>query len=78
MEMIQLGVEEQVLRKFGEDKIKEYVNKMISIKKMELFSIRAKPYLIKYVFFIHSRECIIAFIKPFEILPVFLFKYIIY
>jgi len=38
MEMIQLGVEEQVLRKFGEDKIKDYVNKMISIKKMELFT----------------------------------------
>lgn len=38
METIQLGVDEQILKKFGEEMIKEYVNKMISMKKLELFT----------------------------------------
>jgi len=38
METIQLGVDEQILKKFGEERIKEYVNKMISMKKLELFT----------------------------------------
>lgn len=38
METIQLGVDEQILKKFGEERIKEYVNKMISMKKLEFFT----------------------------------------
>lgn len=38
MDTIQLGVEEWILKKFGEEMIKEYVNKMISLKKMEFFT----------------------------------------
>jgi preprotein translocase subunit SecA len=38
MDTIQLGVDERILKKFGEEKIKEYVNKMISVKKMEFFT----------------------------------------
>ena len=38
METIKLGVDEAILKKFGEEMIKEYVNKMISIKKMEFFT----------------------------------------
>lgn len=38
MDTIQLGVDERVLKKFGEEKIKEYVNKMISLKKLEFFT----------------------------------------
>ncbi len=38
MQTIQLGVDDVVLRKFGEEKIKEYVDKMISRKKMEYFT----------------------------------------
>jgi hypothetical protein len=38
METIQLGVDESILKKFGEEKIREYVNKMISVKKLELFT----------------------------------------
>jgi len=38
MDTIQLRVDEQILKKFGEEKIKEYVNKMISVKKLEFFT----------------------------------------
>lgn len=38
MDTIQLGVEDWILKKFGEEMIKEYVNKMISLKKMEFFT----------------------------------------
>ena len=38
METIQLGIDEVILKKFGEEMIKEYINKMISIKKMEYFT----------------------------------------
>ena len=38
MDTIQLGVDEWILKKFGEEMIKEYVNKMISLKKMEFFT----------------------------------------
>jgi preprotein translocase subunit SecA len=38
MDTIQLSVDEQILKKFGEEKIKEYVNKMISVKKLEFFT----------------------------------------
>lgn len=36
--MIQLGVDEQLLKKFGEEQIKNYLNKMISVKKLEFFT----------------------------------------
>lgn len=35
---IQLGIDDLILRKFGEEKIREYVNRMISVKKLELFT----------------------------------------
>jgi len=38
MDTIQLGVDERILKRFGEEKIKEYVNKTISVKKMEFFT----------------------------------------
>lgn len=38
METIQLGVDERVLKKFGEEKIREYVNRMISMKKLEFYT----------------------------------------
>jgi len=38
MGTIQLDVDELILKKFGEEKIREYVNKMISVKKLELFT----------------------------------------
>lgn len=38
METIQLGVDEIVLKKFGEEKIKEYLAKMIAVKKMEFLT----------------------------------------
>jgi hypothetical protein len=38
MDTIQLRVNEQILKKFGEEKIEEYVNKMISVKKLEFFT----------------------------------------
>jgi len=38
MDTIQLGVDEWILKKFGEEMIKEYVNKMISLKKLEFFT----------------------------------------
>ena len=38
METIQLGVDEIVLKRFGEEKIKEYLAKMIAIKKMEFLT----------------------------------------
>ncbi|MCX6578793.1 MAG: hypothetical protein NT166_01250 [Candidatus Aminicenantes bacterium] len=38
MDTIQLGVDERILKKFGEEMIKEYVNKMISLKKLEFFT----------------------------------------
>ena len=38
METIQLSVDERVLKKFGEEKIREYVDKMISMKRMEYYT----------------------------------------
>ena len=38
MQTIQVGVDERVLQKFGEEKIKEYIDKMISVKKLEFFT----------------------------------------
>ena len=38
METIQIDIDDLLLKKFGEEKIKEYLNKMISVKKMELFT----------------------------------------
>jgi hypothetical protein len=38
MQTIQVGIDERVLQKFGEEKIKEYVDKMISVKKLEFFT----------------------------------------
>jgi len=38
MDTIQLGIDELILKKFGEEKIREYVNKMISMKKLEFFT----------------------------------------
>ncbi len=40
METIQLGVDERILKKFGEEKIQEYLDRIISIKKLELFTNR--------------------------------------
>lgn len=38
MDTIQLSVDEWILKKFGEEMIKEYVNKMISLKKLEFYT----------------------------------------
>lgn len=37
MEIIQLGVDEVMLKKLGEEKIKEYLNRMLSMKRLEFF-----------------------------------------
>ncbi len=38
MEIIQLGVDEVMLKKLGEEKIKEYLDRMLSMKRLEFFS----------------------------------------
>jgi hypothetical protein len=38
VETIQLTVDELVLKKFGEEKLQEYLNKIISMKKLEFFT----------------------------------------
>ncbi len=35
---IELGVDDFILKKFGEEKIKEYLNKMLTVKRLEFFT----------------------------------------
>ena len=38
METIQLSLDEKVLKMFGEQKIREYLNQIVSMKKLEYFT----------------------------------------